>query len=123
MSAASSALLLGIDLGTTAVKSAVYDQVGGLVGIGSQEYDLLTGPNGVVEVAVDTVWHALVSSVHAALAVPAVAPEHITALALSCQGETQLSLGTDDEPLGNAIVWLDSRAATEAEELAAAFDV
>jgi sugar (pentulose or hexulose) kinase len=122
VSAAKAALLLGIDLGTTAVKSAVYDQEGGLVGIGSQEYDLLTGPNGVVEVAVDTVWQAVVVSVHDALAAPAVVPEQITALALSCQGETQLSLGRDDEPLGNAIVWLDSRAATEAQELGATFD-
>jgi xylulokinase len=122
MTARSAALLLGIDLGTTAVKSAVYDLDGELVGVGSQEYDLLTGPNGLVEVAVDTVWQAVVGSVHAALATPAVVADQIEALALSCQGETQLTLGAHDEPLGKAIVWLDSRAKVEADELAAAFD-
>jgi sugar (pentulose or hexulose) kinase len=122
MKEGSTALLLGIDLGTTAVKSAVYGVDGTLFAVGTQEYGLITGPNGAVEVAVETVWRAVVASVHAALASPSVVADRITALALSCQGETQLTLDARDKPLGNAIVWLDNRASVEAQELSSLFD-
>jgi sugar (pentulose or hexulose) kinase len=115
-------LLLGIDLGTTAVKAAAYDLFGTLVAIGSCEYELVTGTNGLVEVAAETVWQAIVDSVHSVIASPALDARQISALALSCQGETQLAIGERDQVLGNAIVWLDSRAVVESDELANAFD-
>jgi sugar (pentulose or hexulose) kinase len=115
-------LLLGIDLGTTAVKAAAYDEFGTLAAVGSHEYDLVTGANGMVEVAAETVWQALVDSVHSVIASSTIDPRQISALALSCQGETQLVIGDRDQVLGNAIVWLDSRAVAESDELASAFD-
>ena len=43
-------LLLGLDIGTTAMKIALFDRTGALLAVSTQEYDLLTpAPNYVEE--------------------------------------------------------------------------
>ena len=59
MSDDSAPLLLGIDLGTTAVKCAVYRADGTALASASSEYDLLTPGDMVVEVAAETYWRAV----------------------------------------------------------------
>lgn len=109
-------LLLGVDLGTTAVKAVAYRPGGSIAGHGLSEYELTTVADAV-EVSPSTYWKALTESVHQVLAAPGIAAEAIAALAISCQGETLLPIGAQDEPLRDAIVWLDSRATEESDEL------
>ena len=44
-------------------------------------------------------------------------PADIRALGISAQGETLILVDADGKPLRRAIVWLDNRAQTEADEL------
>lgn len=114
-------LILSVDLGTTAVKVAVFATSGELKALSTQEYSLLTPKSSVVEGDVATYWNALKNGILALKAKYPFATESVIALGLSAQGETLFCLDRDGAPLRNAIVWMDNRAQTEAESLTAAF--
>jgi xylulokinase len=114
-------LLIGLDLGTTALKCAAYTGDGSLVGSSTREYSLLTPEVNVVEVAASTYWSEYVEAVHGLLASPEVDASRVTAIGISAQGETLIPVQRDGSPSRNAIVWLDGRATQESDELAATF--
>ena len=114
-------LLLAIDLGTTALKCALYDAKGRPLAEKSQEYQLSTPRQGWVEMACETYWAALTTALAALWRHPEVDASRVRAIGISAQGETLVPVGRDDRPLRNAIVWLDNRAQAEADELSARF--
>ena len=118
MSERRGALLIGLDLGTTALKCAAYSVDGKLVASSTREYSLLTPAANVVEVAPSTYWNEYVEAVHELLAHPDVEASDVRAIGISAQGETLIPVQRDGVPARNAIVWLDSRALAESDELA-----
>jgi xylulokinase len=116
------ALLIGLDLGTTALKCAAYTEDGRLVASATREYSLLTPAPGVVEIHPSTYWAEFCSALHDLLARPEVRPAQVAAIGISAQGETLVPVRADGSPSRNAIVWLDDRAAEESAELARRFD-
>jgi sugar (pentulose or hexulose) kinase len=114
-------VLLGVDLGTTAVKAAVRGADGRAFGRGVREHALATPQPDAVELSPDGYWRTFVEATTDALRQAQVDPRRIAALALSCQGETLVAVDAQGEPLRPAIVWLDNRAAAEASELAERF--
>ncbi len=122
MSSPASSILIGVDLGTTAIKCAAYEEDGNLVASATREYSLLTpGPN-IVEVHPSTYWGEFSSAMHDVLLHAGISPIQVAAIGISAQGETLIPVLADGAPAGNAIVWLDGRAIDEAEELANLFD-
>lgn len=113
--------ILSIDVGTTALKTALFDKEGKLLAQSSREYKLLTPTALSVELEVETYWAAFREGVGAVLNLAKVDPEKIRALGISAQGETLILIGKDGRPLRNAIVWLDNRAQEESEILAKEF--
>jgi sugar (pentulose or hexulose) kinase len=109
--------ILSVDLGTTAIKVALFDSAGKLAAASTQEYTLLTPSALEVELPVQTYWQAFKRGVGEVLERSRVKPGSIRALGISAQGETLIFAGRDGQPLRNAIVWLDNRAQKEAEEL------
>lgn len=109
--------ILSVDLGTSAVKSALFDSTGEMVAVASREYTLLTPTPLAVEVAVETYWEAFEATVAEVLERAQVEPSAIAGLGFSAQGETLICVDAEGKPLRNAIVWMDSRPAAEAEEL------
>lgn len=116
------ALLIGLDLGTTALKCAAFTEDGRLIASTTREYSLLTPAPDVVEVHPSTYWGEFVAAVHDLLSHPEVDANRVAALGISAQGETLLPLRSDGSPARNAIVWLDGRAVEESVDLAARFD-
>jgi len=114
-------LILGIDLGTTALKCALYDIKGSLVAEASVEYTLLTPHPNWVEVDVETYWSALRSALQSLWLNPAVDRNAVVSAAISAQGETLVPVDSAGNALRNAIVWLDNRAEAEGAELQAKF--
>lgn len=110
-------LVLAIDLGTTALKCAVYDRTGRAVAQATQEYVLLTPHPSWVEVPCDTYWQALRTALAALWRDGDAAADDVAALSISAQGETLVPVAADGRPLRDAIVWLDNRAEAEAAEL------
>ena len=109
--------LLGIDLGTTAIKVAIFDEMGKKQGDSTQEYTLITPSPLVVEQKFEVYWDAFKAGLSESLKKAGLSGEQITALSVSAQGETLLPVDAQGRPLSNAIVWMDNRAQEEAEIL------
>ena len=107
--------LLGIDVGTTSLKAAVFNSEGKMLSSATVDYALLTEGDRV-EFTAERYWEI------AQEAIRKVSAEHrIDALAIDTQGETLILTDEKGTPLCNAVVWLDNRAAKEAEEIEQAF--
>jgi len=113
--------ILSFDLGTTAVKTALFTVDGQLVAKSTQEYELIVPSALVVEQDVEVYWDAVKSGIQEILGNGSVAPENIRCIGISAQGETLIPMGKDGSPVRPAIVWMDNRAHEEAEILAEAF--
>lgn len=113
--------VLGVDVGTTAIKAALFDEDGVEIAEHTEEYDLLTPRAGYVELEPGTYTETFAEAVASLLRESSVDVQQIRALGLSAQGETMLCLDSADRPLGRAIVWMDNRASTESDELEAHF--
>ncbi len=106
--------VLGVDIGTTAIKAAVFDERGAERGSNSCEYQLLTPFSGAVELNAQSYVDAFKSAVSAAISAAKVSKDDIVSLGISAQGETLFLLDEHGEPLRPAIVWMDTRANDEA---------
>lgn len=106
--------VLGIDIGTTAIKAAVFDQQGYERGSHTCEYSLLTPSSGWVELGAQAYVDAFKAALTASITKSEVDPRDIVSLGISAQGETLFCLDETGIPLRPAIVWMDSRANDEA---------
>ncbi len=109
-------LLLGIDAGTTRVKALLFSLNGHVVGQASQALRLLRPCEGCVEQDPEEIWQALLQTTRNALA-QAEPGDRVLALSLSTQAGPTILVDRGGKPLRNAISWMDSRGASEAEAL------
>jgi xylulokinase len=114
--------LIGLDVGTTAVKAGVFGADGRLAGLATREYSLLTPGPDLVELPAGGYWDACVAAVREAVSRSGVPVRAIRGAAISSQGETLIPVSADGLPLRNAIVWLDNRSQDQARRLASRFD-
>lgn len=110
------AALMGLDLGTTAVKVGIFDAATGEpLGVARAEYTPTSPRAGWMELDAREYWRAAVEATRAAHA-QAGAP-HVAGIGLSSQGQTFVPLDRSRRPLRPAIVWLDTRAEEQARWL------
>lgn len=114
--------VLGIDLGTTAIKVGLFDEKMNKIGTSTQEYKLITDSEFVVEQKVAIYWDSFKTCLQNVIDKTGISSRDILALSISAQGETMVFLGANGEPLYNAIVWMDNRAQEEAKMLEERFD-
>ena len=115
-------VFLAIDLGTSSIKAAFVDEAGTMVATATVEYPLQYPHRDWVECDVRVYWESMRSAVRAANARRlAVGRTEVTAMSISCQGETVVCLDADSQPLRPAIVWLDNRADAEADVIGTRF--
>jgi len=105
-------LLIGLDVGTTAVKAAVYDERLQLIATANVPYvqGLAAPHEGWAEHDVDDLWRGVVAALRAAAATAA-GKGRIVGLSLSTQGGTTIALDAQGRPLAPAMSWMDTRAA------------
>ena len=109
---------LGIDIGTTSLKAAVFDGEGRRLGLRAVDYTLDTDPvTGFIEFGA----MRYVEMCREVVAELVAECGSIDALSVDTQGETLIFADENGAPLAPAIVWLDNRATAEAEEIAAKF--
>jgi sugar (pentulose or hexulose) kinase len=113
--------ILAVDIGTTALKCALHDHRGRILAKASEEYELVTPDALSVEMEVEAYWEAFKRAVARVLKEALVNPEGIRALGVSAQGETMILVDEAGAPVRRAIVWLDSRAQQEADDLGECF--
>ena len=109
---------LGIDIGTTSLKAAVFAEDGTRLGLRTVDYTLSTDPeNGFIEYDADSYAEACFRVIDE-LTEECGKPD---ALSVDTQGETMILADGDGRPLCPAVVWLDNRASKEADELREVF--
>lgn len=103
--------LLGVDVGTTSLKAAVFDENGNNVKTITKDYKLSV-KGDFVEFDPEKYWQML-SEV-----LGEVRPDfNIFAMSIDTQCETIIVADENGKPLCDAIVWLDNRAVSEAESI------
>ena len=112
---------LGVDIGTTAIKAALFDDCGHKVLHRAQEYELLKPSAQRVEQEPHVYWDTFRTCVKEVVQKSGVDPQLIKAFAMDSSAETIVFLDEHMEPLDNFYVWLDSRAGEEANEINAHF--
>lgn len=109
--------IVSLDLGTSAIKVALFDENGKIVSSSNQEYSLITPDTLSVELDAETYWIAFKAGLAETLARAKVDVKDIKAFGISAQGETLVFVDSTGKVLRNAIIWMDNRAQDESEEL------
>ncbi len=112
-------MYVGIDLGSTNIKAAIYDEQFHLLDRQSRPVNYIR-ENGFVEFEAYTYCQELI-----ALLADMVKANKVTTLkelAFTGQAESLVVVGKDGMPLMNAISWMDERSTAECQELEARFD-
>ena len=109
---------LGIDLGTTNLKAALFDE--DLRPLDSESFPVnYDRTDGFVEFDADACFEQLIDMIGALARRKGI--NEIAALALTGQAETLLLLDESGRPLMNAISWMDERSQAECEQLSRRF--
>lgn len=109
--------LLGLDVGTTGCKAAVFSTGGRLLALAYAEYDYRSPEVGWAELDVQAVWEKIKASIRKAVAESG--PDPVTALAVASLGEAVVPVSRDRQVLGPSILNFDVRGQEYLEGLAA----
>lgn len=107
--------LMGIDVGTSQSKAAVFDLSGRLISIASKEYPMIYSSKGAMELDPNVVLDAVISCIKRCALECDI--KHVKSIAVSTQGEAIIPVDKTGRPLFNAIVTFDSRNEKEYEWL------
>ncbi len=108
--------ILTFDVGTSALKAALFTPELELIALASVAYQART-EQGRVEMEPGDYLGAMKECV-ASLGMP----RRLAAIGITTQGETLIPVGAAGEPLSRAVVWLDARAEAEAARISRVLD-
>lgn len=109
--------LIGIDLGTSATKTVLFDETCRVVASASQEYPLSQPQNGWAEQNPLHWRDAAFSTIRQVVDASGVNPSDIKGVGLSGQMHGLVMLDDQNEVIRPAILWCDQRTAKECEEI------
>ncbi|MEM3693893.1 MAG: FGGY-family carbohydrate kinase [Candidatus Bathyarchaeia archaeon] len=107
--------ILGVDVGTTALKSALFTLDGSLVAEASMEYGILHPMPSWVEQDPKVWWIALKEALR--LILKKIDAKDVSALGICCLCPSVIPVDAHGRPLRNAIIWMDRRSEEQAEGL------
>ena len=110
-------LLLGVDVGTSAVKAALFDLNGALEAAVHVEYPTHHLRPGWVEQQPEDWWRGCCQAIQQALASVERGAERVVGVGVSAQAPTLIAVDRDGVPLRPALIWMDRRAEAEVQEL------
>lgn len=109
--------VIGIDLGTSAVKSVLVDRKGTVVREESEEYPLYQPKPGYSEQEAEDWVEKTVLSLNKLLASSGVQPEEIEGISFSGQMHGLVLVGEDGRALRRAILWNDTRTTPQCRRI------
>ncbi|MFQ5521986.1 MAG: glycerol kinase GlpK [Acidimicrobiia bacterium] len=111
-------LVGALDQGTTSTRFMIFDHAGRVVAVDQREHDQIFPQPGWVEHDPAQIWTRTTEVVVAALEKAGVGPGDLAAVGITNQRETTVIWDrASGEPVGNAIVWQDTRTAELCREL------
>lgn len=109
--------LIGIDVGTSAAKTVLFDDKGNTVASASWEYPLYQPHNGWAEQNPRDWAEAVLKTLGRVVAESKVSPESVKSIGISGQMHGLVMLDEKGEPLRPSIIWCDQRTGEEVEDM------
>jgi len=109
--------IIGIDLGTSGTKTALFDENGKSAASATVEYPLLQPQNGWAEQDPADWWDACVKTVKAVMEKSGVNAGDVAGIGISGQMHGLVLLDENGEVLRNSILWCDGRTVAECAEI------
>ncbi|MBJ6133839.1 carbohydrate kinase [Ochrobactrum sp. Q0168] len=112
-------LIIGIDAGTSVLKAVAFDFKGRQIESAAVRNKYETGDHGAVTQSLSQTWKDCVSALLGLAEKVPNLRERAAAIAVTGQGDGTWLVGKDNQPVTDAWIWLDARAATTVTRLAA----
>ena len=112
-------LFIGIDAGTSVMKAVAFSLNGRQIASASVRNSYKTGDDGSVTQSLDQTWHDCTRALLGLAEKIDRLAERTAAIAVTAQGDGTWLVGAGNRPAGDAWLWLDARAASTVERLAA----
>ncbi len=109
--------LIGIDLGTSATKTVLFDEFGKIISSSSREYPLYQPHNGWAEQNPEDWYDAAISTLKTVISESEINAEDIVSLGISGQMHGLVMLDENCNILRPSILWCDQRTGKECDEL------
>lgn len=110
---------IGIDLGTSSCKVAVFNREGTLIASSTKQYGLILGKDGKVEQNPLEWWNAVRDALRDASS--RIDSNRVMAMGVTGQWSGTVPIDRDGNPLYNAIIWMDTRGKDEIRRLIGGF--
>ncbi|MDR0841461.1 MAG: xylulokinase [Christensenellaceae bacterium] len=111
------AYLMGVDIGTSGVKTVLFDTEGAQIASASAEYPLYQPQNGWAEQDPDDWWEGAAHTIREAIEKAGIDPKAICGVGLSGQMHGLVMLDKSGAPLRRSIIWCDGRTGEECREI------
>lgn len=108
---------LGIDIGTTNVKSVLFGEGPRAAAEATYEYPTAFPAPSWAQQNPDHWWEGAIATIRSVLSQSGIDAANIKAVAVSCQSPCALLVDRDGSPLHDALIWMDRRSTEELELL------
>ena len=115
-------LFLGIDLGTTNVRSFIFDEKGEVLGRAFRKLRIYRSKPGMAEEDPEEIWSATLETMRESLMTTRIPADEISMISFSAQMHGMAMTERDGSPLTRLLTWLDRRAATQSKKLGQIMD-
>ncbi|HEY8390649.1 MAG TPA: xylulokinase [Clostridia bacterium] len=109
--------LIGIDIGTSGTKTALFDVSGKLIASSTFDYQLFQPQNGWAEQNPEDWWDATVLGLRDVISKSKIDPKDIIGIGLSGQMHGLVMLDSSKNLLRNSIIWCDGRSNVQAKNI------
>ncbi|MTK09353.1 MAG: FGGY-family carbohydrate kinase [Hungatella sp.] len=109
--------LLGIDVGTSASKIAVFDRNGTVLETATGEYEVYYPQTGWAEQDPDEWWRVICSTMKYIFSKSQIKPEEIAGIGIDGQSWSAIAVDKEGSVLANTPIWMDTRADDICREL------
>jgi len=113
------AYLLGIDVGTSACKAALFRPDGTVAGQAQSEYPVLYPKPGWAEQDPEDWWSGVCKSVQTVISTSGINASDVAAIGVDGQSWSAVAVDANGRPLCNTPIWTDTRARAECDEIRA----
>lgn len=110
-------LLLGIDIGTSACKVALFNQSGDTIATKTSEYDVFYVREGWVEQDPNQWWDAVVKAIKSTIKENDINPKSIVGVGIDGQSWSAIPVDKKGNVLANTPIWMDTRASDICDRL------
>ena len=112
-------IIIGVDAGTSVIKAVAFDLGGRQIADTSVLNNYRTAPDGSACQSLNQTWMDCAAALRKLCEKILDLPRRTAAVAVTGQGDGTWLVGADDQPVGDAWLWLDARAAPTVRRLSA----